>query len=278
MKASEVSITNLFYHITMTRKFLSDAKSKLAALVGAGVLAGTPVNAGLITGENLVNQDGAGFSGVSNEGNLSYSVEAANLDPNKFQVNFSYTNPFTSADADSGKLELSDLHNGLISISSYGDLNTLFGSSDYTTNIEGPPTGEVDTGWSAISVLNGIDLTNNGVAYDQWRPTGQDASKDLFYVTLNLDKSLFDGNGNGWLQTDVDAGLDYFITKDSLSSLLGTANEGGALGLTSNETGNGLVVGQYVAIPEPGTLALVGLGGLALGAGLYGRKRKGEEN
>jgi hypothetical protein len=128
----------------------------------------------------------------------------------------------------------------------------MVSSPEYNAVIRSPPTGEVKNNWLAIPDSNKIDLTHFGLGYDLWRATGQDASKDLLVLTKSLDKSLFDGDGDGWNPEDVAAGIDYFPTQgSSTNDVLGAARLGAGGGFEEmTETGKALRVGQMVSILE----------------------------
>lgn len=241
----------------------STAKTTALAGIAALGLYASPLDASIMTGNNLVNQDGTGFSGVSTEGNFGYTVREAYFNSDFFVIDYVLKNPFASANIDTYSINTTKLNTGLGADQAAIDTNQQY------TILDVGAGGEVFEKWIPTSTPTEIALSASGLGKDPW--TATNSFLDESYGQLRIRKTEFDGNNNVWSQADVDAGLDYFITQDNISSLLGTANAG--INSSLDENGIAPVVGQYV-VPEPTSIAYMVLGGLALGLGLSGRKRK----
>lgn len=189
----------------------------------------------------------AGFAVVSNEGNLTYNVRETDNDPSYLLVDIFFTNPFSSAEVDSAEIAVEVLVDGLYANpanqTTYGSESDMVSSLEVDPNVQEPPTGEVSEKWLASKDTQNIYLDHFGGGYDIWHATGTNPNQDELVLTLNLSKSLFDGNG--WSQAEVEAGIDYALTADAVDSVLGTAYAGT---IDVDETGRAVRATRFEAV------------------------------
>jgi hypothetical protein len=201
-----------------------------------------------------INAEGSGFSEVSVESNFTYQVLHSSFDQDEFVTKITAANPFTSADVDSYETYFNILVDDLWSLphnqTAYTNKAEMISQGLRHVLFDDAAAGKdvIYDGWNGNFDSTGkFTLENVGgipnVTYELA------ASGKEFQFRVYALKSLFDGNGNGWSQSDVDAGIDYFITQDLTNSVLGSVYEGGALGLVEDETGKALRVAKLPLIP-----------------------------
>ena len=167
---------------------------------------------------------------------INYTVSQ---DANNHYIDVSFTSPFTAGgpNVDSAELFFAPLFDSLWSLpwnqSAYASLAAMVDGGVSAQIRSKSAVGDdfaVTSGWMSSLSVSGVSLSNNGIAYDIWHPQGQSNpnSGDTLYARLRLSNSLLDGNGNGWSQADVDAGVDAFLTFQTASSVIGSASDVGA--------------------------------------------------
>ncbi len=206
-------------------------------------------------------------------------------DANNHYIDIAFTSPFTAGgpNVDSAMLYFNPLFESLYQFSwnqnAFGSVEDMVSdgvSAQILPDIANPRTDEfaVNMGWNSTLSTNGVSLGNVGgiptLDYETWNPQGQTSgtSGDTLYARLTLSNDLLDGNGSGWSQADVDAGIDAYLTLQDFTSIIGYAN-------TENQLSPRYVEGNAPIgsiIPEPSAVAQV-LTGAALLAAL-GRRRR----
>jgi len=224
----------------------------MAPLIAAAALYATPTKADLIT-QYAPDYD-------ITPGRVELSVELENNDDGA--VYNSYDLPLFYS------LSLS-LWNLPQNQANYATIDDMTG--DWSLTIRPNPIGEVNEGWLttqgnyspvAIENVGGIP----GVTYENWEATQQNPNQDMMALTLSIPTSQLDGNNNGWSSTDSG---DYTINMNTSP----TPGMGiGRAGLDS-WAAQGYEYNVNI-VPEPNTIALLGLGAAALLAARNRRKKE----
>jgi hypothetical protein len=196
------------------------------------------------------------FSSSASAATINQNAVDNSVDLNYTSMHLKMTNNDSGAIYDSATLDV-----GLKALSEQiAAQNSSYTAAEaldaISAQIRGPPTGDIETGWSPyLWDQDGKIYLNHTAAGELWTT---DQYSDEMALTISVPKYLLDLNGNGWSESDVALGLDSILHLSSTPIVNGfVGHDGGGYVATPFSY-------ESVLTPEPTTFVFLSLGGLSL--------------